>query len=455
MRLKQVLFAGLARLAIASLAPAYTFAGGWGVERGRAGAGDVARLLVDQLAVKMAHTRISGAVSRPLAEERQRALLGTSAVGYRVDELLDDVYDWWLKDVMRPAEEIATNPAASCEEAKIAVQTVLGMMRQRHLFGMTADENDRSERAERLRARQAELDEIFDNTRTKLATRCREEALDECIATGRTEQIIQNELGLMRGSAFTGRDIEADAAWVDSAFKQCAIYELHFVSTTKVPQIFNLMMVRDTKIKLEFQPADGILDTVAGGTPLSDLLKGQTSGQTNPFFISFKCSQPGINVVCMGGENLSPFKARVFKMDLRHREFYVDGAGISKERMAGEDKFIFELSEGIYGVNAVVRAPRGPEVPVPIPGMGASFYLAHKKDRVGGGPTLKIERSKRGAYPVIFDFTYADQDNESNASASDSTEFKLIHKPKPKPIVRIEPTRKPLKPPTRIKRPGV
>ena len=74
----------------------------------------------------------------------------------------------------------------------------------------------------------------------------------------------------------------------------------------------------------------------------------------------------------------------------------------------------------------------------------------------GAGVTVKIDRNKRGAYPVIFAFTYADQDSESNFSASDSTEFELIHTPKPDklPPRGPEPTRKPLKPSPRINRVG-
>jgi hypothetical protein len=443
----------LLALSFCAFAPS-AFGGGWGIERGRADGGDVARLLVDQLAMKMARNRITDALQRPLVEERQRQLLEKSQGGYAADELLDDVYDWWFKDVMGPSEAIASNPAASCEEAKIAVQSVLTMMGQRQLLGISADENDKSERAEKLRAREAQLNEIFESTKTKLTTRCREEALDECIATGRAEQIVQTELGFARGNELIGEDSQTADNWVDSAFKQCAIYELHFVSTTKVPQIFNLTMVRDTKIKLEFDVPNGILNAIRSGTKLADMLKGETKGGANPFFISVKCSQPPLNVVCTGGDNLSPFKARVFKMELKHREFYVDPAGISRERMVGEDKFIFELAEGIYGVDAVVKVPRVPPVPVPMKAIGFSFYTAHKKDRVEERPAVKVERNKRGVYPVIFDFTYADQDSESNASASDSTEFKLIHKPKPNPIVHIEPTRKPLKPSTRIKRVG-
>ena len=156
----------------------------------------------------------------------------------------------------------------------------------------------------------------------------------------------------------------------------------------------------------------------------------------------------------MGSENLSPYKARVFKLELLHREFYVDANGISRERSVGEDKFAFELSDGIYGVDAVVKVRhlstggKIPDVAAPLKGIGFSFYIAHQKDRVGGGPTLKIERNRRGVYPVIFDFTYADQGSGGNASASDSTEFKLIHKPKPAdlPPRKQDEPRKPLKP---------
>jgi len=94
-------------------------------------------------------------------------------------------------------------------------------------------------------------------------------------------------------------------------------------------------------------------------------------------------------------------------------------------------------------------------MPLPMPAQGFAFYIAHKKDRgtgAGAGTTVTVENIKRGVYPVMFDFTYADQGTESNVPASDSTEFKLIHKPKPAdlPARPPEPMRKPLKP-----RPGL
>jgi len=78
---------------------------------------------------------------------------------------------------------------------------------------------------------------------------------------------------------------------------------------------------------------------------------------------------------------------------------------------------------------------------------GRRAQITSRGTGAGAGTTVTVGSVKRGAYPVMFDFTYADQGTESNVPASDSTVFQLIHKPKPKPIERTqEPTRKPLKP---------
>jgi hypothetical protein len=52
-------------------APVNTFGGGWGIERGRADAGDVARLVVDQVSLMRARKQIDGAIQRPLLAGRQ------------------------------------------------------------------------------------------------------------------------------------------------------------------------------------------------------------------------------------------------------------------------------------------------------------------------------------------------------------------------------------------------
>lgn len=393
-------------------------AGGWGLESGRAGPADAAKLVTDQVAVRRAQMRIAEAISGPTIAERQAGLIRNddgTRTGQLVDRL-DAAYEWWLKSVMEPARAVVVNPAASCEEAQVSMQTLLAMMKNRSLFGL-----------------EASFQELYNEIRKNGYQRCREEALDECMITGHFRQIIELARSQERSATFGGDEPEG-YAWADAALKQCAIYDLEFTSTTTTTQIFNLETVRRSKMRLEFTMKNGIVDALLGGTPLSDLLKGETLGDV--LLDSSKCSQPPLDVRCKPGEILSQNFAKVVFLDLRHREFYVDGNGMSKVRIAGEDKFTFEFGGGMYNVDAQVIVPRFGPVPIPMKAIGYGFYVAHKKDRLLqtgtaiGGSSVKVERSTRGVYPVLFEFTYADRNTESNASVSDSTEFKLVHKPK-------------------------
>ena len=69
---------------------------------------------------------------------------------------------------------------------------------------------------------------------------------------------------------------------------------------------------------------------------------------------------------------------------------------------------------------------------------------------------MKFEDNKRGVYPLVFDFIYADQNVVSYSHANDSTHFELIHKipdeimKKLYPPRKAEPPRKPLIPRRKI-----
>lgn len=417
--------------------------GNWGMEVGRANEGDQARLLQDWIVMKMARSRIERAVSAPLAKERQIQLLGLAAdSGISPADLVEGVYAWFMQEVMAPAQRIGMNPAASCEEATLAMSSLLGMMRQRALLGMEDDE-----------ARAEELSRIFDANKEIASLRCRDEALDECVATGRFMQIPTLKLSMDRQAELLGISPDFDT-WVDDALKQCAIYELHFVSTTKVAMP-TVETVRDGKVPIKFEAAGGsIMDAAMSGKKLGELLKGETKGGNNPFFVSIKCALPGLDLTCSPGANSDPIRVGINEMEMQHREFYIGPDGISKVRIVGEDKFSMEFAGGIFALDAVIKAPNFSHN-VPMPAHGYSFFIAHKKDVLGTGAGqgtgVKIEQNKRGAHPVIFQFTYADQSNLSGTLISDSTEFQLIHKPEPKPFPKRdpEPIRKPL-----IPRPG-
>jgi hypothetical protein len=421
----------------ALILPIQCFGGGWGLESGRASEADAANLVIDQVAIRRAQARIAEAINEPTLAERQAGLVrnddGTRS-GQMVDRV-DSVYQWWLKSVMEPAKAIVVNPAASCEEAQVSMQNLVSMMKNRNILGLDT-----------------EFNAMFDEIQTKGFQRCREEAFDECMVTGRFRQIVDTAISHQRSAMKTGTDAaEGVEEWADKALKQCAVYDLEFTSTTTTAQIFNLETVRRSKIRLEFKLENGIVEALLAGTKLSDVLKGETIGDV--LLDSVKCAQPPLDVRCKPGEMLSQNFAKVLALDLKHREFFVDGAGMSQVRVVGEDNFAFEFGGGMYNVDAQVIVPRFGPVPIPMKAIGYGFYVAHNKDRLGeasgagiGGSTVKVERNKRGVYPVLFDFIYADKGTESNASVSDSTEFKLVHKPKASDAPPVEKIRKPFKP---------
>src|SRR6266550_3448393 len=89
-------FVGILALFYSLAAPGNLLAVGWGVERGRADEGDVATLLVDQVAMKMARNRMDQALVRDTLAERKAGLL--AAPGF--SDRFDNVHDWWLEHVM-------------------------------------------------------------------------------------------------------------------------------------------------------------------------------------------------------------------------------------------------------------------------------------------------------------------------------------------------------------------
>jgi hypothetical protein len=423
-------------------APSQIFAN-WGIEVGRATDGDRAELGVDQAAMKVAQNRIAQALIPQIGRERQLELMGMSGDStVTVSDLLDRVYKWWLKDVMGPAEAIVRNPAASCAEAHAAMVALIGMMRQRQLLGMTSD------------ARQAELDKMFNYIADKGGERCREEAVDECVATGRISQIVTFGIGQERQSILMGTGETDWQTWAKDALKQCAIYELHFVSTTHLDALYTVDSVIDGRIKLQF--------VEDGGPVLGMTLKGETSKDenegANPFLVSIKCAYQGRggSLTCSPGATPSSYGAKILNIELKHREFYVTPEGISAERIVGDDKFVLEFRAGIFPIQLVVTN-RNPPMNISVPfGVGAPFAIAHKKDRIGQDTTVRFENNKRGGLPTIFDFIYADQNADGKAKANDSTHFELIHKIPDEILKKLYPPRKPgpprqpLKPPSGI-----
>lgn len=311
-------------------------------------------------------------------------------------------------------------------------------MRQRKELGMSSD------------AREAELDKMFKEINDKGVQRCREEALDECVATGRISQIvIFGQAEARRSFLMSGSESDWQT-WAKDALNQCAIYELHFVSTTHLDALYTVDSVIDGRIKLKF--------VEDGGPVLGMTLKGETEGATNPFLVSIKCQYQGRggSLTCSPGATPSSYGAKILNFELKHREFYVTPEGVSAERIVGDDKFVLEFRTGIFPIQIVVTSHNLPmNISVPF-AVGAPFAIAHKRDRIGQDTTVKFENNKRGGLPIIFDFIYADQNAEGRSKADDSTHFELIHKIPDEILKKLYPPRKPeaprqpLRPPSGI-----
>ena len=406
--------------------------GNWGMEVGRANDEDVVNLLTDWTTMDMAQRRIKSVLLQPLMRERQRQLIGLpdSADG---EVSIDDVVEWWIKNVASRAQLIAKNPAASCAQAEMSVNIFLAIMREKSMFGIDDSDSGKG----------AEIGRMGDETVAFALQRCRDEALDECVATGRYSQIIERGIGEATQSDRYNIDIPDPDAWAEDALRQCAIYELQFVSTSKIDS-GGIIVERVLKGTLDMQLEPGKFKVA------NLVLYGQTRGDL--VNLSLKCAMPAVQVTCSPGKEIvGGFKAWIRKMDLKHREYFVDSRGISQVRTVGEDKLPMELAGDAMMVKMNIVIPKGPPVPAfDFPAGGMAFTIAHKKDAIiVGGSNVRFERSSRGVYPTIFEFTYADQDKLSSISGWDSTVLKLVHKPKPKPFAPRppEPVRKPLKSP--------
>lgn len=77
------------------------------------------------------------------------------------------------------------------------------------------------------------------------------------------------------------------------------------------------------------------------------------------------------------------------------------------------------------------------------------FYIAHQRQQVSD-QKYKFTETQRNGYPILFEFIEKGVGNMESISATDSTVFRLIHKPEKKPF-EAKPTtvRKPLTPKTK------
>lgn len=399
---------------------------GWGLESGRASETDIEALIADQIAIKMTMTRVDNIVRERLSIERVYSLLGgdPDVKGKpTIQEMMSFANKWWDKEVLGAIKRIARNPAASCAEAQDVFELVLGRERQMALLGVETKENG-----------------LFFELLGDVQQRCHEEALDECNLTGRFEHLLTMAIGEDRQLALIGAG--ESGLWIGEALKECANYELHYVSTTQINDAFNLNSVIDGKIKIK-----PIIQGNSNFEVISNLkFEGETNSAVNPFLQKLDCSLKLTNMTCSpGGSPAKTAWASLDKLEIKSKEFYTENEKVLT-RPVGKDNLEITFSPAMISAKAVVRE-RGMTIPVPFLEVGATgFYIAHQKQQVSD-QKYKFTETQRNGYPILFEFIEKGVGNLEGISATDSTVFRLIHKPEKKPFEsKTTPVRKPLVP---------
>lgn len=391
---------------------------GWGIESGRADLSDAGMLASDKSTVQISLRLLQEIQRFEFVQERQHELLGDRENGTKVTADLAKRTEKWFDDRMfEPSMRILRNPAASCAEAQHITSLFSGLRRQADLLGVSTEKQEK----------------IFNDGFALANIRCREEALDECNLTGRYDQIIVWASGEGRQTQFLGGESDV-GQWAEKALKECAIYELHYVSTASIKDEYTVDTKIDGRVKIEPKTDDSAV-------VLNDL-EGFTQGGTNPFLVSIKCTgTKDAKLVCgPGGGAVTGAWAKILKMRFKHRVFYEDD-WTSKDKIIDDPpELVFMFGPAIILVPSVVTnlvhmkgIPDVGDISVPMEAGGVAFNVAHNKSRK---EEMKFEftSTRRGVYPVLFELETSVTDTESSVTASDATTFELIHKPNKQPF---------------------
>jgi hypothetical protein len=460
---------------------------GWGEDVGRASPADANQLALDKLALKEAESKYDATVSAThtmMTSERQRQLLGAS------NDTLGDLYRrthlWWLKSVLEPAALIATNPAASCAEARMGYRRLLDMQRQRQLIGLVDDAQDQGPEGLQKSAENRLLEEIGDEIRQATTRRCDEEALDECVETGRLMAVFEQVLNEMRQDQLLGQ--ATDTAWAKDALDQCAVYQLKFSSSGDSASEKRLPGYKRTvegSVAIRRDPGappisallpevGGLAGTTQGVAPLEyDLAPGELAqlldagdsdepgdaAASNPFLTSHEClpsasSLARMEIKACGPGHADPHNptiARIEMLDLRHISYELDANEQVTTHESGQDVLAFDFDPGPVTItmSCLWRGKIGRTDPfdVNLEVFSESYKASHAREP--GYPTIAIRRAgmagpsiqsaaharRPAGYPELFVKTIAGKGTcMFGVACTDQTEFTLIHKPEPQPF---------------------
>ncbi|MGH7513862.1 MAG: hypothetical protein ACREOQ_13175 [Gemmatimonadales bacterium] len=206
----------------------------WGVIVGRAEANDMRTRILDWQLLRKARALMQVRdLGELLSVARQAQMMGTVEEHEPGPhgELFQTWNTFYLNNVIGPAARIAANPAASCSESQTALTIFYGVDRQRSLLVPDPDENDHSPAAEEVRQAALEWTASRDAIIYQVKWRCRNEQLDECVATGRYDGVLQWLYSeAHETSIIPATGAEDGNTWASDVLRQCAIYELRFRS---------------------------------------------------------------------------------------------------------------------------------------------------------------------------------------------------------------------------------
>ncbi len=402
---------------------------GWGFEVGRATEGDVEVLLADQLKLKREFARMERIGNGIVGKERIKEILVEGGAGEGTENLLSLLEKWWKEEIDEPIRRIANNPAASCEEASDMIRILLVRNRQKALIGAGNDSVD-----------------LMLSVFADVQNRCHQEALDECNATGRYDHILRMMMVEARQAGMLSANYKGD--WIGPVLQECAIYQVHYVSTTDIDDELKIRSVIDGRITLK-----PVIEGDNGPQIMSNLkFEGEIMRGDNPFLQKLDCSAADATVTCSpGGEPKKSAYAKIAKMTLRSKEFYVDEAGNSKSRPVGEDFLEMIFSPAMLAAAASIKMPDLPPINLPFLEVGGTgFHIAHQKSMVEDS-MFKFTENRRSGYPILFEFTRQGSGLGEDVPGSDSTVFQVIHKPDKQPFPARDTTKRvPLKPKQKV-----
>lgn len=415
---------------VLAIAMPFTANAGWGVDSGRANEQDVFDLHDDWTEVLKSVRKLRAAAGESTAEGRALQLFGVmdGKGKYTEAQLLEMQRKWVEENIDKVFLRIATNPAASCAEARQMLTYILGLERQLQLIDAGSNPMIFGSK-------------LFEAVRQ----RCHEELLDECNMTGRFEQIIKWQSSEQK--TFQMIQSGTDDEWAIAALKECANYELHYVSEGDINDEFKLHTLIDGRIPIK-AIADSNSSASIGDLMLDLKVEGETNSDVNPFLQTVDCgAPPPTAMTCSPGGGVKRAAwARLLDLKMKYREYEIGINDTVTQSIKGENMLQLKFLPAMLSLTALVKTEIG-SFPMPfIEAGGTAFHIAHKSNRVEEGKVL-LNQTSTGVYPILFKFEIANANEEDGVKASDRTRFELIHKPKKKPFPpRPSKPRVPLKP---------